>query len=108
MPQITVKGIKREEMPALAAKARPELAAMIGCPEDWLTFEWRNSSLFDSKGRPADFPVITVWWFERPLDIQDKVAGFLDMTVREMGYETSQISFHLFEERRYYEDGEHY
>ena len=40
--------------------------------------------------------------------MQDAAAAFLDATLKEKGYRGSQISFYLFREEDYYEDGQHF
>ena len=106
MPQIIVKGITDEQCAALSVKAAPKLAEICGCPSDWFIFDLVPSRFFDENGRTHHCPVVQVWWFERPMDIQDKVAKYLNNQFSEMGYYCNQISFHIFEQDRYYENGE--
>ena len=66
-----------------------------------------NTGMFyDENGRIKHCPVVQVWWFERPMEIQDKVAKYLHNQFEKMGFYADQISFHIFEEDRYYENGE--
>ena len=108
MPQLIIKGLKPCEYQPFAKKVRPELSKIVGCPEDWFTFDYQLSALYTSEGAIESFPVIQIWWFERPKDVQDAAAAFLDATLKEKGYRGSQISFHLFREEDYYEDGQHF
>ena len=108
MPQLMIKGVKRERMPLLVKDTRARLAEIIGCPEDWLTYEWQPSVFFGSEGEEPFIPVIQVWWFDRARQTRDRVAGYLDGYLREKGFPGTQISFHLFREEAYYEDGEHF
>ena len=105
MPQIIVKGITQEQCAELSVKAAPELAAIVGCPSDWFVFDLIHSRFYDENGRTKHCPVVQVWWFERPMEVQDRVAKYLHSQFEKMGFHADQISFHIFEEDRYYENG---
>lgn len=106
MPQIIVKGINEEQCCALAKTAAPQLAEICGCPADWFVFDLVPSKFFNADGATCHYPVVQVWWFRRTEDVQDKVAQCLHSTLADMDFCDDQISFHLFEERNYYENGE--
>ena len=106
MPQIIVKGITQEQCAELSVKAAPELSKIVGCPSDWFVFDLIHSRFYDENGRTKHCPVVQVWWFERPLEVQDKVADCLHSLIGEMGFCDDQISFHLFAGKDYYENGE--
>lgn len=106
MPQIIVKGIDEAQCAALSKKAAPKLAEICECPSDWFVFDLVPSIFFNQDGATAHYPVVQVWWFSRPADIQDRVAKLLHSLFEEMGYADNQISFHLFKECDYYENGE--
>lgn len=106
MPQIIVKGITEEQCAALSVKAAQDLSKICGCPSDWFVFDLVPSRFFDQDGRTHHCPVVQVWWFKRPIEIQNKVAKYFDKEFKEMGFYCNQVSFHLFEPENYYENGE--
>ena len=106
MPQIIIKGITEEQCAALSVKAAPDLAKICNCPSDWFVFDLLHSRFYDENGRIKPTPVVQVWWFRRPMEIQDKVARYLHKQFESMGFYADQISFHIFEEDSYYENGE--
>lgn len=108
MPQIIVKGVKEEQMKKLAMDCCPKLGEICNCPSDWFVFDHVKSDFYDESGKIHHWPVVAVWWFERPQEVQDKVAAFLNDYFKQLGYPGSQISFNIFGYNSYYEDGEHF
>ena len=106
MPQIIVKGINEEQCAQLSVIAAPELAKICDCPSDWFIFDLVPSKFFNESGKIPHYPVVQVWWFSRPAEVQDKVAQLLHETFCDMDFADNQISFHLFEGKDYYENGE--
>ena len=103
---IIVKGITQEHCAELSVTSSAELANIIKCPSDCFVFDLIQSQFYDETSRIKPSPVVQVWWFERPMEIQDKVAKYLHNQFEKMGFYADQISFHIFEEDRYYENGE--
>lgn len=108
MPQIIVKGLTPTQAESLAVKAAPALGNICSCPADWFVFDLSPSKFFDENGPTSHWPVVQVWWFKRPVNVQDKVASYLNEEFKLLGFNGSQISFHIFNEADYYEDGQHY
>ena len=108
MPQIIVKGTKPEETKQLAINTATQLGEIVDCPADWSVFEHRESRFFDFSGEIPHWPVVQVWWFARPQQVQDKVAKLLNNYFVSLGYPGSQISFHIFEYESYYEEGNNF
>ena len=63
---------------------------------------------FDFSGEIKHWPVVQVWWFARPQEVQDAVAKLLNDYFVSLGYPGSQISFHIFEYESYYEEGNNF
>lgn len=108
MPQIIVKGVESRHVNKLAVECAPKLGQICDCPSDWFVFDHVKSDFYDETGKIDHWPVAQVWWFERPQDVQDKVAACLNDYFKSLGYSGSQISFHIFGYSSYYEDGEHF
>ena len=108
MPQIIVKGATEEQVKALAIETAPKLGEIVDCPADWFVFDYMQSKFFDFSGEIKHWPVVQVWWFERPQEAQDAVAKTINDYFVGIGYPGTQISFHIFEYSAYYEEGEHF
>ena len=108
MPQIIVKGVTEAEVKSLAVDTCKSLGEIVDCPSDWFVFDYIQSGFFDETGEIRHWPVVQVWWFERPQEVQDAVAKLLNDYFVQLGYPGSQISFHIFDYSAYYEEGNHF
>lgn len=108
MPQIIVKGVNENEVKQLSMDCSAKLGKICDCPSDWFVFDYIQSRFFDESGEIKHWPVVQVWWFSRPQNVQDEIATCLNEYLKKLGYPGSQISFHIFEEKAYYEEGEHF
>ncbi len=108
MPQIIIKGLNEKEVISLAKATSEKLANICECPSDWFVYDSVPSKFFSCEGEEIKHAVVAVHWFKREQAVQDKVAICLDTEIKNLGFETSQVSFSIFEKEGYYEDGEHY
>ena len=108
MPQIIVKGTTEAEVKSLAMDTAAKLGEIVDCPPDWFVFDHMQSKFFDETGEIKHWPVVQVWWFKRPQEVQDAVAVTINDYLKGLGYPGSQIGFHVFEYDAYYEDGENF
>lgn len=105
MPQIIFKGVTENTMKMLSGQMIPQLAKIIECPEDWITLELCPSIFFDKNGVTRHYPIVQVWWYNRPIEVEKEVTRLLSSMLLQAGYTTVQLSFHNFEEEHYYEIG---
>ena len=103
MPQIIVKNVKEEQMPALAQTLAPQLADIVSSPVEWFVFDLAESKFYNHTGKIPHYPVIQGWWYERPQEVNEGVADALAGDLRDIGYDECQISFHLFDYDSYFE-----
>lgn len=103
MPQIILKGIASHEAEKLAGPIIDTVSQTVECPKDWVTVELCESKFFNAQGLTAQYPILQVWWYERPLEIQNLLAEKLSNIFLKEGYPLVQLSFHLFQEKDYYE-----
>lgn len=108
MPQIIVKGISSRQAEKMSVDCCRKLGKICQCPSDWFVFDHTQSDFYDESGKISHWPVVQVWWFERPQEVQDSVARLLNDYFKGLGYTGSQISFHIFDYSSYYEDGQHF
>ena len=103
MPQVIIKGMPEETVKKISPKLISEMARLLECPEDWLIIDWVPSRFFDGKGETPLYPILQVWWYERPKYLQEEVARKVSEIVLEEGYPMLQLTFHLFREENFYE-----
>ncbi|KAB3531621.1 DUF1904 domain-containing protein [Alkaliphilus pronyensis] len=108
MPQIKVRGIQLDKLASGSEKLVNELVKIVECPKDYFELEYIQSvAIRDGEIQDA-YPFIEVAWFDRGLEIQDKVAAALTRFAHNIGVENIDIAFVTFEERKYYENGKHF
>ncbi len=108
MPQITIRGIQADKICKISSDMLNELTEIIGCPRDYFTIDCLNvTSVYDNEITQT-FPFISVGWFDRGQDIQDKVAKAITKHIKSLGIEDVEIAFTVFEKNKYYSNGEHY
>ncbi len=112
MPQIYMRNMSLAEVSQLSLETTADLAAVIGCPPDWLVFhQCENHSFVHGKPCTKLMILVDVFWFKRTQAIQDQVASILTEKIKSMRAGTDvevTIVFHTLENDAYYEDGKHY
>ncbi|WP_298722921.1 DUF1904 family protein [uncultured Oceanisphaera sp.] len=110
MPHLRFRGLSRETVKQISKPLVDILSPMIGSPLDHFTLEFIPAE-FVAKGQViSGYPIVEVLWFERPLEIQDKVAAEITTTLRaRVGAEQDIcVIFTRLEGRQYYENGSHF
>ena len=103
MPQLIIKGVSAQQTQQLAPKMIEVVSRLVERPEDWVTVELCESKFFDKNGPTEQYPIIQIWWYQRPLPVQNQVARELSELFLKEGFPLVQVSFHLFAESDYYE-----
>ena len=98
-----IKGVSAQQTQQLAPKMIEVVSRLVECPEDWVTVELCESKFFDKNGPTEQYPIIQIWWYQRPLPVQNQVARELSELFLKEGFPLVQVSFHLFAESDYYE-----
>lgn len=84
MPNIKISHLETKYVKRLSQQHTEQLANLIECPLDWLTFcvqSVENVSLF-CEGKPIhDTVSVHVEWFDRGQDIKQKVATYLTKAI---------------------------
>lgn len=99
MPHLRFRGL---DSPAIREPLHPvleQLAAIIGCPQDWLTAEE-----IATRYHTPSAPMIEVLWFARGREVQDKVATVLATAYTKDGV-APVVVFLPVDKENYYEDG---
>lgn len=81
---------------------------VVGCPRDHIVLECVHSDFIDNEvvKDTNNWPFVEVDYFERPRDVQTKVAKVLYEGLKAVGYPHSDIHFRYLQPSNYYEDGE--
>lgn len=108
MPIITLRAVKQHEVINISKKLIDELETLLECPRDYFTIELRNSTFIKDGSISDAYPIIDVAWFDRGQELQDEVAKIITKYVRELGYETVDVIFHVLNGSLYYENGVHF
>jgi hypothetical protein len=108
MPQLIIRGMKKEHIQAISKTMVDELTSIVGCPRDYFTIELLESRFIQDGLEVTGSPLIQVNWFDRGQTVQDAAAQAIDRAVRSAGYEQIEIFFVVLDEARYYENGKHY
>ncbi|WP_010293253.1 DUF1904 family protein [Clostridium senegalense] len=108
MPMLKIRGIDESKILEVSTELIDELEKIIGCPRDYFSMELINST-YIMDGKKVQAPsIIEVSWFDRGQDIQDKVAKAITKYFKTEAMPCLDIIFHNLEEKRYYENGEHF
>lgn len=108
MPQLIIRGMKKEHIQAISKVMVDELTSIVGCPRDYFTIELLETHFIQDGLEMAGSPFIQVNWFDRGQTVQDAAAQAIDRAVRSVGYEQIEIFFVVIDETKYYENGNHY
>lgn len=108
MPQIKIKGIDKDIVKGFSKSMVDDLSEIIDCPRDHLVIECQDViSIFDGE-EIAVYPFIEVAWFDRGLEVQDKVSECIFKYLEKAKIEEAELAFLTFKERNYYYNGKHF
>ncbi len=109
MPHIRFRALPVETVNHISKNALSELAIMMDCPQEDITFEYIHSSFFYDGERTDAYPFVEVLWFFRGQAVQDEVAKYLTQQVRNaLMLEDVAIVFLPLTPSNYYDNGNHY
>jgi hypothetical protein len=108
VPILTLRAIKEDEVVGISKQLIDELEDLLECPRDYFTLELRNSTFIKDGDICNGYPIVDVSWFDRGQEVQDKAADIITRYIKELGYETVDVSFHILKEKLYYENGSHF
>lgn len=108
MPILTLRAVKEHEVISISRALIDELEELLECPRDYFTLELRRSTFIKDGDICNGYPIVDVSWFNRGQEIQDKVASIITRHIKELGYDTVDVIFHVLEEKSYYENGVHF
>ena len=107
MPQIVIKGMKKEDVQKMSKRMVDELCPIVECPREYFTIEFVDAAFIMDGDVVKNNPFIQINWFDRGQEVQDKVAAAITKHIYEAGYEQADIFFTILERKNYYENGKH-
>jgi hypothetical protein len=107
MPQIVIKGMKKEEVQKISKKLIDELYPIVQCPREYFTIEFVDDTFIMDGDVVKSNLFIQINWFDRGQEVQDEVAAAITKNIYEVGYEQVDIFFTILERSNYYENGKH-
>lgn len=108
MPALKFKSIDAKKALKISKELTDELQELIQCPRDYFSIEVTQSKyIMDGKfvGGPQ---MVDVLWFDRGQEVQDKAAKIITKHIKSIGYNSVDVVFHALDEKKYYENGEHF
>ncbi len=107
MPHLMIRNVKKDDFVGKVKELSKKLTEVIKCPEDWITISHVESTTTFVAGEDMtnENVFVEIKWFERPKEIQDKVAQICNETFKEDGRDV-MINFVILTKDRYYENGE--
>lgn len=103
MPQVIIKNIYPANIEEVALELKEKLAQTIQCPIESISIELHGTTYFPVEENTKTFPIINIWWFPKPKEIQDAVANNIYEVLSAKGYKKLQIFFHKLDKEAYYE-----
>lgn len=108
MPALKLKAIDAQKVLTISKELIDELQEIIQCPRDYFSIEVVQSTFIMDGAFVLGPASVDVLWFDRGQDIQNKTAKAITKYIQAIGYENIDVVFYPLEERKYYENGEHF
>ncbi len=105
MPRFRVTGVAPAALEALREPLFDELEQALGVPRAHLVLLASGDTPLPEPGL-AITPFVEVGWFDRGLEVQDRVSRILTNHLKAAGCEPPDVVFALYARRSYYEDGQ--
>ncbi len=102
MPNIIFNNLEEKNVKKISKEITKELSDVVGSPEDWFTFTYQPSQVF-IKGESDKIVFVTVNWFKRSKEVQDKVADIIQNSVINITSGEVAVVFQHLDEDNYYE-----
>lgn len=108
MPQIKMRNIDKNKICSFSKEMIDELESILKCPRSYFTIEHFATTAIKDGEVVEGYPFVEIDWFDRGQEIQDEVAKVVTKYVHNSGYKDVDVIFSILDEKRYYENGEHY
>lgn len=108
MPQLKVRGVEVNDLCKISADMVQEMQELLQCPKNYFTLECINSTYIMDGEIVKAYPTVDIAWFDRGQEVQDTMAKIVTKYIHSAGYKDVDVIFSVLEEKKYYENGEHF
>jgi hypothetical protein len=108
MPQLNIRGVETNDICKISVGMVQEMLELLECPKEYFTLECINSTYIMDGEIVKACPTVEVAWFDRGQEVQDTMAKIVTKFIHLAGYSDVDVIFTVLEEKRYYENGEHF
>ncbi len=114
MPHIKFEGLKKESVKRISQSLGSELAKVMDCPQDWISFFFVETAIFCCGEEAKDTVFIHVEWFDRGSEIKSAVSKIITDEILQSGkaefhgIETVDVIFVDMKKSDFFENGEHF
>ena len=108
MPLLKFKAREGRKLITVSKNLIDELEALIKCPRSYFSLEVVESKFIKDGAYVEGSPIVEVAWFDRGQDVQDEAAKIITKNINSIGYKDVDVIFTALEEKKYYENGEHF
>lgn len=108
MPQLKVRGVEVNDLCKISVDMVQEMQKLLECPKNYFTLECINSTYIMDGEIIKAYPTVEIAWFDRGQEVQDTMAKIVTKYIHSAGYKDVDVIFSVLEEKKYYENGEHF
>lgn len=108
MPRLVFHAVPLAAVKQVSSALVAELADLMAVPAAYLVLEVVSSTVIQDGREAVGAPFVTVAWFDRGQEIQDRVAEVLTRHLVSGGVPEVDVCFLPLERRSYYENGVHF
>ena len=108
MPQLKISGVEVNDICKISVGMVKEMQELLQCPKNYFTLECINSTYVMDGEIVKASPTIDIAWFDRGQEVQDTMAEIVTRYINLAGYKDVDVIFSVLEEKKYYENGEHF
>lgn len=107
MPTLRFHHIKQSDIQSVAKCLVSELSSLMNIPADHINLEVINSVAITADRVSEGEPIIEILAFQRPAEVEDRIAKILFDTFTELKYVDVEVFYIYLSARNYYCDGKH-
>ena len=108
MPHLLFRGFTVDEVKQASTPLATELAHICECEEDNFFFEVLPTTSIIQGEITKGYPFLEIAWFDRGVEIQDKIVQAVTTYFLNAGLEEIEIVFVTYDARNYYYNGKHF
>jgi len=100
MPHLRFRGCKEIEVREIKERLIKSLVEILETPEDYFTIEHEKSAFISDE----TYPFITVLWFDRGIELKQRVSEVITDLIKEYNYSDVCVYFNDLVKENYFEN----